>query len=64
MVNIIHQKSENASNVNCQIYKTLSRQITFPARRLESVEDVDAYVESMRKLLMETLESCDGIQLN
>lgn len=44
--------------------KTLSRQITFPARRLESVEDVDAYVESMRKLLLETLESCDGIQLN
>ena len=44
--------------------KKLNRQIAFPSRRLESAEEIDAYVEEMRKRLLEELKSCDGIQLN
>lgn len=34
------------------------------ARRLQSREDIDKYVEGIREKLMKTLESCDGIQIN
>ncbi len=44
--------------------KKLNRQVAFPSRRLESAEEIDAYVEEMRKRLLEELKSCDGIQLN
>lgn len=47
-----------------RMVKTLSRQIVFAAKRLESEEDVDAYVESMRKRLKELLKTCDEIHLN
>ena len=44
--------------------KHLNRQITFPARRLDTPEDVAAYVEDIRKRLLEALKDSDGIQLN
>ncbi|ETA80431.1 BREX system P-loop protein BrxC [Youngiibacter fragilis] len=36
----------------------------FPVKRLTSREDVDAYLESIRKKLYDTLEANDGIQIN
>jgi len=35
----------------------------FPAKRLQSREDVDKYLESIKKKLYETLETSDGIQI-
>ncbi|MEX1029999.1 MAG: BREX system P-loop protein BrxC [Paenibacillaceae bacterium] len=36
----------------------------FPVKRLASREDVDGYLESIRKKLYDTLEANDGIQIN
>lgn len=36
----------------------------FPVKRLSTKEDVDAYLETIRKKLYDTLESNDGIQIN
>lgn len=36
----------------------------FPVKRLTTKEDVDAYLETIRKKLYDTLESNDGIQIN
>lgn len=33
-------------------------------KRLQTKEDIDKYVESIREKLIRTLESCDGIQIN
>ena len=44
--------------------KTIHRQVVFPAKKLESEEEIDAYVEKMRSYLKTLLQDCDGIQLN
>ena len=49
--------------VQKKIYKSLNRSIVFPAKRLESESDIDAYVEKMRESLKQLLKNCDGIQL-
>ena len=36
----------------------------FPVKRLTTKEDVDAYLETIRKKLYDTLEANDGIQIN
>lgn len=43
--------------------KTVYRQ-QFPSKTLESVEDVNAYVERMRSYLTAMLKDCDGIKLS
>ena len=47
-----------------KIIKAVHRQAIFPAKRLESEQDIDAYVETIRKNLKQYLHNCDGIQLN
>ena len=46
-----------------KIIKPYNRQVIFPARRLESEEDIDEYVDKVRDQLKQLLKSCDGIQL-
>lgn len=46
-----------------KVYKSLNRSIVFPAKRLESEDDIDDYVEKMRESLKQLLRNCDGIQL-
>lgn len=46
-----------------KIIKPYNRQIIFPAKRLESESDIDAYVEKVREQLKILLKNCDGIQL-
>ena len=46
-----------------KIIKSYQRGIVFPAKRLESDAEVDAYVEQMRRQLKQLLKGCDGIQL-
>ena len=47
-----------------KVIKEIYRQVIFPAKKLESEEEIDAYVEKMRGSLKELLKNCDGIQLN
>lgn len=47
-----------------KVIKSLNRQVVFPAKRLESEADIDAYVEKMRSQLKQLMKNCDGIQLN
>jgi len=46
-----------------KIIKAYQRGIVFPAKKLESEEEIDAYVEQMRRQLKQLLSGCDGIQL-
>jgi hypothetical protein len=50
--------------VPMQSIMQLRRYEAFPVKRIQSREDVDNYVELIRKKLYKTLESCDGIQIN
>lgn len=43
--------------------KAVHRQIVFPASVLENKNDIDAYVELIRKSLEMQLDDCDGIQI-
>lgn len=47
-----------------KVIKNVYRQMAFPAKTLESQEDIDAYVERMRSYLMAMMKDCDGIKLN
>ena len=47
-----------------KVLKTVYRQAAFPAKTLESQEDIDAYVERVRNYLVAMLKDCDGIKLN
>jgi hypothetical protein len=47
-----------------KVVKAFNRQVVFPAKKLESDAEIDAYVEKMREQLKQLLKGCDGIQLN
>lgn len=53
-----------AKPVPKKVIKTVYRQAAFPAKMLESQEDIDAYVERMRSYLTAMMKDCDGIKLN
>ena len=46
-----------------KVIKTVYRQAAFPAKTLESQEDIDAYIERMRSYLTAMMKDCDGITL-
>ncbi len=54
---------ETTPPVPRKVYKQLNRSIVFPAKRLESEQEIDDYVEKMRSSLKQLLNNCDGIQL-
>ena len=47
-----------------KVIKAVYRQSVFPAKTLESEEDIDAYVEKIRSNMKQLLKGCDGIKLN
>ena len=47
-----------------KVYKQLNRQILFPQKLLETPQDVDKYLDQVRKTLTTMLQGCDGIKLN
>ncbi len=49
---------------NKQKIEQIRRYDVFPVKRLTTKEDVDDYLETIRKRLYDTLESNDGIQIN
>lgn len=56
-------EEKSGAAVRKKIVKTYNRQIVFPAKCLESEEDIDGYVERVREQLKQLLRGCDGIQL-
>ena len=46
-----------------KVIRAYNRSIIFPAKKLETMEDVDDYVEKIREQLKQLLKNCDGIQL-
>lgn len=46
-----------------KVIRSYNRSIIFPAKKLETMEDVDDYVEKLRAQLKQLLKNCDGIQL-
>ena len=46
-----------------KVIRSYNRSIIFPAKKLETMEDVDDYVEKIREQLKQLLKNCDGIQL-
>ena len=46
-----------------KVIKNVYRQMAFPAKTLESQEDINAYVERMRSYLTAMMKDCDGITL-
>lgn len=58
------QAGEEVKPQQKKVIKTLNRQVVFPAKRLETEADIDAYVEKMRSQLKQLMQNCDGIQLN
>ena len=46
-----------------KIIKSYNRQIIFPAKRLETQSDLDAYMTQVRKQLETLMQNCDGIEL-
>ncbi len=55
--------SEDKKTQPKKVIKALNRQVVFPAKCLESEEDIDSYVEKMRTQLKQLMQNCDGIQL-
>ncbi|MCR4553833.1 MAG: BREX system P-loop protein BrxC [Succinivibrionaceae bacterium] len=47
-----------------KVIKTVSRMTLFPGKTLESVEDIDNYIEKIRSNMKRLLNDCDGIKLN
>lgn len=66
---ILHDKFEKSNETGEPLLKTqkiaqIRRSEVFPVKRLASQNEVDDYIESIRKRLYETLEANDGIQIN
>ena len=55
---------EEKPPVKKEIIKKIARQQMFPAKVLKSDEDIDAYVENIRKQMKQYLQGSDGIQIN
>lgn len=49
--------------VKKEIIKKIARQQMFPAKVLKSDDDIDAYVENIRKQMKQYLQGSDGIQI-
>ena len=47
-----------------KIIKPVARQQLFPAKILTSDEEIDAYVENIRKQMKQYLQGSDGIKIN
>ena len=55
--------NEQKKPASKKIIKAYNRQIVFPTKRIESEDDLDAYIEAIRKQLRTLMQNCDGIEL-
>jgi len=56
--------SDSSKPVVKKIIKPVARQQLFPAKTLTSEEEIDAYVENIRKQMKQYLQGSDGIKIN
>lgn len=65
-VPVVKPEDANEENppVKKEIIKKIARQQMFPAKVLKSDEDIDVYVENIRKQMKQYLQGSDGIQIN
>ena len=56
-------KPDIAKSKQPKVVKSYTRQFIFPTKLLESEEEIDNYVNSVRSQLKQYLKTCDGIQL-
>ena len=54
---------ENPEPPKKKIYKPVIRQILFPAKKLESKEEIAEYLDKIKKNLEDMLNGCDGIDI-
>jgi len=47
-----------------EFIKAYNRQVVFPTKTLKSEEDIDAYLQNIKKQLEQLMKGCDGIRLN
>ena len=47
-----------------KVIRPYNRSVIFPAKQLETMEDIDNYIEKIREQLKQLLSTCDGIKLN
>ena len=47
-----------------KVVRAYNRQVVFPAKSLQTEEDIDDYVEKIRSQLKQLLKNCDEIKLN
>ena len=66
VVKPVVSNNQNAEKpvVKKEIIKKVARQQMFPAKVLKTDEDIDAYVENIRKQMKQYLQGSDGIQIN
>ena len=56
--------NEDKPPVKKEIIKKIARQQMFPAKVLKTDDDIDTYVENIRKQMKQYLQGSDGIQIN
>ena len=54
---------DNPTPPKKKIYKPVIRQILFPAKKLESKEEIEEYLDKIKKNLEDLLNGCDGIDI-
>jgi hypothetical protein len=55
---------EEKSTAKKEIIKKIARQQMFPAKVLKTEDDIDSYIENVRKQMKQYLQGSDGIQIN
>lgn len=57
------QPTPPAPGAKKKVYKPVMRQLLFPAKKLESQEDIDEYVAKVKEDLEKLIEGCDGVEI-
>ena len=58
------QPGKETAPVKKKVVRAYNRQVVFQAKTLQTVADIDDYVEKIRSQLKQLLKSCDEIKLN
>ena len=57
-------REESATVSKKKVVRAYNRQVVFQAKTLQTEEDIDDYVETIRSQLKQLLKNCDEIKLN
>ena len=57
------QEQAKPTETKRKVYKQVIRQVLFPSKKLESQEDIDAYVAKVKEQLERLIEGSDGVEI-